>query len=318
MFEFILFVFFVLVGLLLSFCDCVIPCGKHGSAQSRKKLTLFADKSSYLSDKQRSWMPGFRLVPVTTNTADWVYGLGISSRGADKIVARLKSRMDAVEFTDKVKFHEHALKIAPWTVAPTVELVRGSDGRVVPVGGQDLPQGPWMMRANWGWHGKGSGVASNKVELVEWFEKLSDKPQDIVSRSSIPPRIIASEYVLDPLTYEGRKFHARVNLIITLRDDRRYAVMLNTIEIIVSAKPYVKGDWSDSGVHDTHYIEDQITPFLEDMPEPATLRKNTIDALRTLFGEASASSNMLQFVRSYPEATATCEFFGLVSGYNRS
>jgi hypothetical protein len=309
MFEFLIVA--IILGVYLFFGVVTSTPGKGGKAEKHKKLTLVAEATSHMSNKYLSWMPGFQVVPATSKTADWVFGLGISSRRTDGIVSRLKSRMNSEEISDKVKFHEHAAVIAPHLIAKTAELTRDESGQVVPVVGQTLPPGPWMLRANWGWKGKASGVAATRGGLEDWYDKLSARPEDIVTRSTAPPRVIASEYIRDPLTYLGLKFHARVHVLVIVEQHQRYAVMPNTIDLIFAGKPFVDGDWDDADVHDTHEARNPMTKQIDELPEGEILRKNTTVALGELFGKDRGCENMMQFFQQYPEAETTCELFGV-------
>ena len=313
MFEHVIEFIIVLIILFVGVC-CdearAIP-GKSGGAEKSSKAskspTVIGD-SPYITDVHREWMRGFTFIPKGSQRADWVLGLGIGSRATDMVTARLKSRMDSVEISDKVKFHEHVRRLAPHLIAATAELTRGEDGRVVPVPGQELPPGPWMMRANWGWKGLASGVATNQSEIAEWYDRLSSKPADAPGRSKENPRVLASEYIRDPLLYHGRKFHARVHILVVILKDRRYAVMCDTLQIITSGQAYVPGDWHNRKVHDSHYEHNPKPMFLEELPGAKTLRENTVAAMRELFG--GTPDNLLRHFRLYPESPAACELFG--------
>ncbi len=316
MIEFLAFVVFLFVCLFYVLVSSSVPSSKDGRGErhkKRKKLTIVPDVTAFMSAKYLSWIPGFQTAPITSKTADWVFGFGASSRRAEAIIARLKSRMNSVEISDKVRLHEHAAQIAPNTIAKTAELTRDETGQVVPVKGQVLPPGPWMVRSNWGWKGMGNGVATNAEELEKWYTKLSVRPSDIVSRVTANPRVIASEYVLSPLTHMGLKFHARVYVVAIVSDHKRYAVMPNTIQLQLAGKPYVAADWNDTGIHDTHWDGNQTIIFMRDLPDErvrTTIFNNTVAVLRDLFGKDNAQKNMLQYLHQYPETKATCEIFG--------
>jgi Tubulin-tyrosine ligase family len=306
MFEFILLVLIILIGVCADASR--EPSRRIGRGERPKKLTVVEDNAFFI-DKYRSWMSGFRAVPTTVASADWVFSVGIGSRASEKIRARLRSRLDSTEISDKVRFHEHARKLTPHLIAETAEIIRGADGKIVPVTGQSLPNGPWMVRANWGWHGLASGVAINLEELGEWFDKLSIAPENSVSRSKVPPRVIASKYILKPMLHNGFKFHVRVHVIVVVLESRRYAVMPDRLELILAGKPYVAKNWTDADIHDTHDARNAEVVMLAKLPNSPTLRSNIAGAMRELFGQSATS--MLPLLQIYPESKCVCELFGV-------
>jgi hypothetical protein len=211
--------------------------------------------------------------------------------------ARLKSRTDSLEITDKVNLHAHMAKLCPHAIARTVEIDPDTT----------LPDGAvWMVRANWGWKGRASSVATTTEELQRLRAKFSVLPPDW--RKPTLPRVIGSEYIRDPLLWKGFKFHVRVHVVAVVFGGTRepYAVMLPTIEMIAAGKPFVNADYGDEDIHDTHDARNILTGVLhKDIPEGAQLIENTV----ALFKEAIPP--LLPLLKLYPESENAYDIFGV-------
>ena len=239
---------------------------------------------------------------------DCVFGINSKVAGLYETRARLKFKMDGAEVNDKVRFHAHIEAIAPHLIAKTVEV---GPTTVMP------PGQVWIIRANWGWAGKASAVATSTAQMQILYKKYMVLPPDLPRR--IIPRVIASEYIRDPLLWNGYKFHARVHVLVAVYgptvmarsrevkdrnimvgDDGfgRWAAIMPTIKMITSGKPYIDGDYDDEEIHDTHVDRSDNRGFIpEDIEGGLALRENAIAAVReTLLP-------LFHHVKLYPEAT---------------
>jgi hypothetical protein len=119
-------------------------------------------------------------------------------------------------------------------------------------------------------------------------------------------RVIVSEYITDPMLFEGRKFHLRLHGI-NLSTREGFWIAREHGRIFTAAKPFIMSDFEDKSIHDTHNIS---TPrdlfFPEDFPAPELLGKiNTqLDAIEKALAKLSSP-------RPYPQARRSFQVYGI-------
>lgn len=209
--------------------------------------------------------------------------------------AKLKARTDSLEITDKVNLHHHLAQIMPESIAKTVEITPET---VLP------PGAVWMIRANWGWKGRASAVATTTEELQELYRKFSVLPPDW--KKPTQPRVIGSEYIMDPMLHNGFKFHLRVQLVLTaLKDGTRYLVILPGVYTIMAGKPYTTGNFQDLDIHDTHDARSGKWGSLrDDIIDGNEIYNKIVLLLR------GALVPLLHLIKTYPEAENSYDVFG--------
>jgi len=185
-------------------------------------------------------------------SVDCIFAINGRIRGLYKTHALLKAKMDCTPFTDKAILHQNMMKIAPHTIAATVEV---GSATILP------PGAVWILRANWGSSGKLSAVVSTNEELRETYASFSTTSGNIPR--GIRPVILGSEYIRDPMLWRGFKFHTRVICIVVVhRSGRRYAAMLPSVKMILSGAPYVDGDYGNVEIHDSHFRRNALRGYL--------------------------------------------------------
>jgi hypothetical protein len=293
---------------------------RRSSHASQRTYIVMATRDVIDWPKYAGYLRDWREVSIHTKPkyVDFILYLDQSSRALWDVRATLKSRTDSTELTDKVKFHEHMARICPEAVAPTFEVTAES---TLPLGGVV------MVRANWGWKGAANAVAVNTTELQTLRECFSHgaKIHHKHSPREIVPRVIASEYIQDPLLWRGYKFHVRVHIVALFPGNSDWsessrdadqleprvaqhvplqAAITKTIEIIPAAKPYVNGDYSNADIHDTHDLRNATHGYLHELEDGPRLTQNIVDILR------KAVVPMLSLVKTYPEARYSYDIFG--------
>ncbi len=282
----------------------------HGGAQRKNRhvseKTYVLDTAPELIDWPRyePLLRNWRKIEARTRPArvDFVVCLSGGSREMYNTRAVLKARTDSLEITDKVAFHEHMSRINPTAIAKTFEIDENS---VVE------PGAVYMIRANWGWKGRASGVAADTATMQEMRRKFSVLPSDW--RKPTKPRVIASEYIQRPLLWKGYKFHARVHVVVSIPDGAgrpRRAAMMPTIEMIPAGKPYTDGNYADNDIHDTHDIRNDLSGFIRpgpdsDIEDGAKLYDAIVDTLRANIPP------LLPLLKQYPEAENSYDVFGV-------
>lgn len=234
----------------------------------------------------RSYLQGWREIPAAEiprlKYVDLVISMGSTGRfSIDRIRARLKSRLNATDITDKAKLHHH-LAGTP-LIAKTFVVDEASKIPADTV---------WMVRANYGWKGSANRVATTTAELQEIRQEfMSAKPGATV---------IASEYI-DPLLYKDHKFHLRAHVIVSVCETGRFATIPLGMEILTAKEPFVFGDWANRAIHDSHFSEDLYGLANDHLPE---LIEPTVGVL------GDAMQRLIGYPSVYPESPAAYDVIG--------
>jgi hypothetical protein len=145
--------------------------------------------------------------------------------------------------------------------------------------------------------GVGVTVVTNDKELEEARFTLSKRFKNI----------IISEYIQNPLLYEGRKFHLRMFILINSEPfswsfwDRGKAM--------TAKLPYKKGDWTNKLIHDSH---GETTPKDIYFPEDILPKDKYNHVYQQMELILSAVAEIIKpYIRCYEESKYCCEIFGI-------
>lgn len=67
--------------------------------------------------------------------------------------------------------------------------------------------------------------------------------------------IISSEYIKNPLLFQGGKMHLRCHMVITIIDNIYSAYTYDIFKITVAKENYKMTDFQNKDIHDTHYLD---------------------------------------------------------------
>lgn len=106
---------------------------------------------------------------------------------------------------------------------------------------------PWIIRPDGGFSGKGITVIDDVKNLPSAIR---------TARAEVPFKarngpIIASQYIVHPALFEGKKFHFRRYMVIAITPAGRHASVWHRGDIFTAGNPYVADDYS-ADVRDTH------------------------------------------------------------------
>ena len=97
-----------------------------------------------------------------------------------------------------------------------------------------------------GLQGKGYGgkdiVIIHDKSSLQTAKNLLEKYEDV----------LISDYIMNPLLFQERKFHIRVWFLASIINGEFSAYMLDFGRILTAKLPYQHGDWSNQDIHDTH------------------------------------------------------------------
>jgi hypothetical protein len=150
-------------------------------------------------------------------------------------------------------------------------------------------------------HGACAGVG---VTVVTNDRELEDARKELTKRFK---NVIISEYIQNPLLYEGKKFHLRMYILI---NSEPFSWSFWDQGKAMTAKlKYKKGDWTNKLIHDSH---GETTPKDIYFPEDI-LPKDKYDyvykQMKTILG--AVSEIIKPYVRCYEESKYCCEVFGI-------
>jgi len=149
-------------------------------------------------------------------------------------------------------------------------------------------------------HGACAGVG---VTVVTNDKELEEARINLCKRFN---KIIISEYIQNPLLYEGRKFHLRMYILIN--SDATWSFWERG-KAMTAKLPYIKGDWTNKAIHDSH---GETTPkdiyFPEDIL-PKDKYKHVYQQMELIL--SAVAKIITPHVKCYEESKYCCEVFGI-------
>ena len=139
-------------------------------------------------------------------------------------------------------------------------------------------------------------VVTNDKELQDIRKELCKKFNNI----------IISEYIQNPLLYEGRKFHLRMYILIN--SDTTWSFWERG-KAMIAKLPYKKGDWTNKEIHDSH---GETTP--KDIYFPEDILQK--DKYRYVYQQMeiildAVAKIIMPYIKCYEESKYCCEVFGI-------
>jgi hypothetical protein len=108
-----------------------------------------------------------------------------------------------------------------------------------------------------GFQGQGITIVTNSNKLKEWIANHSEYKEWLLQ-----------DYIRNPALKDGYKFHLRV-LVLVMKEHRQpIEAYVATHKFYVKAEmEYVKGDWLNPKIHDTHYKPGKLETFPQSLPD---------------------------------------------------
>ena len=210
----------------------------------------------------------------------------------------IKSRVDATQITNKAELHAMMAQYAPQYIAQTY---------IVPpnmAGPPQKPEGVWIWRPEETFGGQGVEVIETQEDLTRAWHTRQENPT-----KSKGKRTLLSEYIEDPLLIDGKKFHLRLYFLIVATPTSKRSALYRQGEFVTAKLPYVKGDYRNKDIHDTHFKDDIGGRFPQDYPfGEAAAAKVLSDshAALTILSQAA-----LAMIKPYPECESGFEILGV-------
>ncbi len=108
-----------------------------------------------------------------------------------------------------------------------------------------------------GYQGQGITLVTNSNQLKDWISEHSEYKEWLLQ-----------DYIRSPALKDGYKFHLRV-LVLVMKENRKpIEAYVATQKFYVKAEEkYVKGDWLNPKIHDTHYKPGKTETFPQSLPD---------------------------------------------------
>lgn len=149
-------------------------------------------------------------------------------------------------------------------------------------------------------HGACAGVG---VTVVTNDNELEDARKELSKRFR---NIIVSEYIQNPLLYEGRKFHIRMYILINSDSTWSFWKRGKAMTAKIS---YKRGDWTNKAIHDSH---GETTPKDIYFPEDILYKEKYEYVYQQIKLILGAAANIVKpHVKCYEESKNCCEVFGI-------
>ena len=149
-------------------------------------------------------------------------------------------------------------------------------------------------------HGACAGVG---VTVVTNDKELEETRNTLCKRFK---HIIISEYIQNPLLYEGRKFHLRMYILINSDDTWSF---WERGKAMTAKLPYIKGDWTNKLIHDSH---GETTPKDIYFPEDILPKDKYKFVYQQMHIILTAVSKIIKpHIKCYEESKYCCEVFGI-------
>lgn len=155
----------------------------------------------------------------------------------------------------------------------------------------------------------GVGAFAGKDVIIVHDQKSWNNARTMAKKYS---SVIASEYIVTPMLFEGRKFHIRVYLIAAKINGIYRSGVFKFYEIFTAADKYVNGDYNNSRIHDTHFKStphDYICPDVLSSSQRLAIHDKVFPLIKDCM--INYVSKILEEVcKPYPESKNAFEVFG--------
>jgi hypothetical protein len=97
-----------------------------------------------------------------------------------------------------------------------------------------------------------SGESGQDIEIVYDENTFENSKKILLNPKYSSTGVSLTEYVQNPLLYDGKKMHLRCYFLITLINNTFNSYLLDVGCIYTAKLPYVNHDWKNKDIHDTH------------------------------------------------------------------
>jgi hypothetical protein len=213
---------------------------------------LVATDVPEFSEKMKDKLEEFGLKEKKSVPVDFLFLSGESAYYRNKIDTKKSTWFSQLwgksveDLTNKITLHEK-YKDADFLI----------DSDIITSDVPDFSRSLKIVKPMKGFQGQGITIVTNSTQLKEWISSHSEYNEWLLQ-----------DYIRNPALKDGYKFHLRV-LVLVMKEHRKpIEAYVATHKFYVKAEEkYVKGDWLNPKIHDTHYKPGKIETFPQSLPD---------------------------------------------------
>lgn len=200
---------------------------------------------------------------VRSNYLDFLFQDGEKSdNDLYKLLTKVRGRLNAEAIANKGNLHRLLNQYGQRDLIAYTDVYDHSSRPNFRKYDKSFPTTKWIWRPSSGWSGRGVHVVSSSQELEYLWSSFQRQKYNKADQ------ILVSKYIDNPLLLAGYKFHIRMYLIVKVdtNTSELSAAFVRHGKIIRSKEPYVKRDYRNPNIHDTHAKYNIPLRFPEDFP----------------------------------------------------
>lgn len=173
------------------------------------------------------------------------------------------------------------------------------------IGEKEFSEGAiWILKPVYSWGGIGISIYNNYFTFINNMDKQKKKLRNVQRAKKSKLKWVLAQYINDPLLFRKRKFHLRVPYL----HFERKGYIGKTFSIITAAHEYVRTDYSNKDIHDTH-----VKKSIQGLLFPRDADKETSDqifnSIKELFYHVTQIMRK-QRIGCYPDSKKCFEVYG--------
>jgi hypothetical protein len=173
----------------------------------------------------------------------------------------------------------------------------------------------WIFKPVGGFSGKFIKVFNNFNTFSKYIQQMIhlhhnkfNKLKNTNNLSKDFSQWVLQEYIDNTLLIDNRKFHMRAYFLYYIKNTVKHGYMSTIYEIALAREPYIKGNYYDSRIHDTHFYDGQQPRYFpRDFPFSDDIKNNIIEQVNLI------GTFLLKEINSkcYNDAKNCFEVFGI-------
>lgn len=190
---------------------------------------------------------------------------------------------------------------------------------------QKLPESnkTYIIRPVGGWSGLNIVITNNNNDFLKYKKNEQIEKSNVLAKSKLTKHLqiidrifldgtIVSEYITNPLLFNGRKFHLRCYIAIIYKNNKWTYSFFNQCNILTAKLLYKNSDWSNKNIHDTH-LESSLDDYV--YPDDFNLKYNDniinyINIQLNIIALCIFKIAVNTGIKKYPETENAFELYG--------
>jgi hypothetical protein len=92
------------------------------------------------------------------------------------------------------------------------------------------------------------------IDIIKVYDQQTlSKTKQLLYNDKYINGISMTEYITNPMLYEGRKMHIRAYMLFSLINKEFKSYLFDTMKLFTAKDKYKNEDWNNEDIHDTHF-----------------------------------------------------------------